>query len=219
MTALANLGGQRLEHRHQSPVAAWLQQVGAHGGRIHTGRDRVGEIVLGDAGRETDHDVAGRGPRQIELTRQCLVEFVEERHRQHVQRWPGQVHRVVRHPLLGVVDHQRVGQLDPELSAAILGVLVELLDQLDTAIELEICLERGLLHRDVGVAQFIVDDPRDDGIPEQGRVQLDDDIELVFIDQVLGDRFDLLGRTTVERRQRERVGHSRVEAVIGKPGP
>ena len=135
VTTVCNVSRQGLQHRFETPVPAGLQKVRTHRGRVDARRNRVGQVLLGDAGREANHDVA-IVTRDVELARQRRRQRVEQGHRQDMQGRTRQIHRVVWHPLLRVVHHERVRELDPEPSPAFSGVVAEFADQLDAPVEL-----------------------------------------------------------------------------------
>jgi len=95
---------------------------------------------------------------------------------------------------------------------------VELVDQRDRPIERQVVLERLRDQLDVPVPERVVDDGAHALGPEQRRVELDDDVDVVTGDEVLRDRLDLVGRAAVERRQRDRVGDVCRELEVAEPG-
>ncbi len=134
----------------------------------HTHGHRVGEVLLGDPGREAHHDVAVVAGNH-ELSGQRCRELVEQGRGEHVQRWAGQVHRLVGHAALVVVDDQRVGELDAEPVAPIGRVVGELVDQGDGTIELQVVVERLRHQLHVVVAELAVHDLVDPVVAEQRR--------------------------------------------------
>ena len=62
-----------------------------------------------------------------------------------MERRTRQVHRLLGHPLFGVVYDQGIRELDTEGLAPVLGVLVEFLNELDTTSELKVRGEGRLL--------------------------------------------------------------------------
>ena len=120
--------------------------------------------------------------------------------------------------LLVVRHDQRVGELDPESVATVLGEGVELADQADGALELEVVVERLRHQFDVVVTELVVHDVANPVEPEQRRVELHDDIDIVFVDEVLGDGLDLVGWAAMEGGQRDGVGDRGRKREVGERG-
>ena len=154
----------------------------------------------------------------LQLARQCVGEQVEHRSGKDMQRRTGQVHRLIRHPLLVVVDNQRVGQLDTETMAAILGVLIEFLNERDRAFEMQVVLEGFRDESHVVVAEVTVHDSGHACRAKQRRVELDDHVKVVRVDQMLGDLLNFVRWASVERGQCDGVGDDRRELDVGKLG-
>ena len=49
VTTVCNVSRQGLQHRFETPVPAGLQKVRTHRGRVDARRNRVGQVLLGDA--------------------------------------------------------------------------------------------------------------------------------------------------------------------------
>ncbi len=149
-------------------------------------------------------------PSVAEGSRQRRHQPVEDAGGQHVERRPRQIHRVVGHEALVVADHQRVGQLDPEPAAVDPGEVLQTDDQIQGLVELEVGRKsfRAQLH--LVVTEVAVNDFVDALESEQGRVELDDHIDLVAGHEVAGDLVDLLGRASVEGRKGDGVGDPRM---------
>ena len=70
--------------------------------------------------------------------------------------------------------------------------------------------------RDVRVPEPAVQDLLDLLVAEERRVQLHDRVEALLREEVPADRVDLVGRTAVERRERDRVREARVARDVGE---
>ena len=114
-----------------------------------------------------------------------------------------------------ILDHQRVGELDPEATTVVDREFLELVDELEAPIHLQIGIEvLGPQHHLV-ISELVVDDLRHSFEAQQGGVELYHHVEVVSGHEVFRDRLDLVRRATVEGRERRRVcdtGWERVPA-------
>lgn len=71
----------------------------------------------------------------------------------------------------------------------------------------------------VAVPELPVDDLANGLVPEHCRIELDDHLQFVFVDQVRGDRLGLARRAAVERRQRHRARDDGGDVDVGVEPP
>ena len=146
-----------------------------------------------------------RRERQRERRAELLAESHAESQREDVQRLAGEIRLLARHEVARVGDDERVRDLEPEAEAEARGLGREVLRDRDGAVPVQVLVERGLSDRDPRVAEPPVQDLLDFLVSEQRRVELHDRVKTSLEKQVAPDRVDLVGRTAVERRKRDRV--------------
>ena len=105
-----------------------------------------------------------------------------------------------------VLDYERVGELDADLAAVIARHRAQRVQDLQRLLVLQVLLERLAPQAQMAVAELIDQEFVHPLVAEQRRVELDDRVQPLALDQVAGDRLDLFGRAAVEGRQRHAVG-------------
>ena len=134
---------------------------------------------------------------------------------------PGEVHHSLarRKEAPVVLDHQRVGELHAEAAAASRGEGGEAFDHIDDLGPFRVLVVDPFGDLDVVVAERAVQDGFDLVAAEQGRIELDDDVEADLADEVPDDRLDLARRAAVEGRERQRVGDAGRKRQVAELAP
>ena len=177
-------------------VPADLQEIGAGRDRHEPARDAVGEVVFVHRRGETDRTIRAVG----------LSPFLDEPQRDDVQRRAAQIHDLVLREERAVIDDfERVAEFRAETKAELLGRRGEPSHHVDAVVELQAGIDRFLVDLNVGVTEPVVEQMVDLFQPEHGRVHLDRDVHAGFGQQEMANPLDLVRRTIVERRERDRV--------------
>jgi hypothetical protein len=186
-------------------VASRPQEVGADGDRHQAQGHAVREVAAVDPRRERDRQLGPRLPKPL-----------EEVQREHVQRLPGQVHDLLagREEIPVVPYHEGVRELDGEGATPGSGRLGQAVHRLEGLGPLEVLFEVLLPGLDLGVAQRVVEEAVHGVAAQEGRVQLDRDMQVHLVEEEAPDRLDLVCRATVKRRQGDLVGEGRPEIEV-----
>ena len=133
------------------------------------------------------------------------AKLLHQVHGQHVQRSARHVHHLVAEHLLVVLDHQRVGELQREAPAVLIGDALEPWNQVQGLIELQVVLECRWMQLDLAVAQHVVQQVADLFLAEQRGVELDADVAPHLYQQEGNDAFDFPGGAPVKGGETDRV--------------
>ena len=182
----------------QPAVAPLAQEIGAHRDGRQTQGGGVGVVEAVDPGGEGDRETIA----------ELAAEASHQVHGQNVERLTGEIDL-----LLGggqeaarVLDDQRVGELHPEGEPQLPRGVPQPADDLHRLAPGRVALEGALRHREVVVAQLVVEQLPGDLGPQQHRVELDDAVEPVLAHEEVDDALDLVRRAAVEGGQRQGVG-------------
>ena len=189
-------------HLAQSVVAAGLENGGGHGDGPDTGCEQLVAVEVFCA--------ASKGNAHFAL--ELLGNAVAHLNGQGEQGAAGHIHLVAGQLAAGGVDGEGIGQLQAEFHAGLVRQCLQTLEHGNSVGPLEIFVEVMLVKDDVVVAHG-VQNGAGRTIAENGRITLDEGIDLLLGDQVGGDALNLIGGAAVESRQSDGAGNMGADAV------
>ena len=128
------------------------------------------------------------------------------------QRATAHVHLVARQLAVFDVYREGVGELHAELQPLALRELLQTAEHHDRVIPLQILFKMMLVKGDV-IEPRLVEDRARVLVAEDGGIALDEGVQSLLRQQIGRDPLDLIGRTSVERGQRDTAAYARRNAV------
>ena len=184
------------DHLVQAVVAAGLQDGGGDG----DGPDAGGKKLV------TVEVVRAACERNAHLAAKLAGDAIAHLDRQWEEAAAGHVHFLVGKLAARRVDGEGVGELETELKFLLVRKLLQPLEHRHGVLPLEVLVEVVLIEDDVVIAHGIEDAARG-LVAENGRVALDEGVQMLFLEKIACDALDLLRRAAVERGERNRAGN------------
>ena len=184
------------DHLLQAVVAAGLQDGSGDG----NGPDAGGKELV------TVEVVRAACERNAHLAAKLAGDAIAHLNRQWEEAAAGHVHFLVWKLAARRVDGEGVGELEAELKPLLVRELLQPLEHRHGVLPLEVLVEVVLIEDDVVITHGIEDAARG-LVAENGRVALDEGVQMLFLEKIACDAFDLLRRAAVERGERNGAGN------------
>ena len=184
------------DHLVQAVVAAGLQNGGGDG----DGPDAGGKELV------TVEVVRAACERNAHLAAKLAGDAIAHLDRQWEEAAAGHVHFLVGKLAARRVDGEGVGELEAEFKALLIRNLLQPLEHRHGVLPLEVLVEVVLIEDDVVIAHGIEDAARG-LVAENGRVALDEGVQMLFLEKIACDALNLLRRAAVERGERNGAGN------------
>ena len=184
------------DHLVQAVVAAGLQDGGGDG----DGPDAGGKELV------TVEVVRAACERNAHLAAKLAGDAIAHLDRQREEAAAGHVHFLVGKLAARRIDGEGVGELETELEAVLVRELLQPFEHRHGVLPLEVFVEVMFIKDNVVIAHGIEDAARG-FVAKNGRIALDEGVQMLFLEKIACDALDLLRRAAVERGERDGAGN------------